>query len=226
MPDSRLRGKHVLISAGPTQEAIDPVRYISNRSSGKMGFALAEAAAARGARVQLVAGPVALATDRPGIERVDVITAAELTEACRTRFPDCDLAIMTAAVADHRPAHAAGAKIKKGVALPVLELEPTEDILAWMGANKKSTQLLVGFALETNDMLEHATGKLARKKADMIVANTLEDQGAGFGHDTNKVTLVWAEGAGTKHRELPLLSKARAAERILDALEDRMEHAR
>ncbi len=214
---SKLAGKRVLVSAGPTQEAIDPVRYIGNRSSGKMGFAIAEEAAARGAMVQLVAGPVALKSDRPGIERVDVVSAADMATACKERSPRSDVVIMSAAVADYRPAHAAEIKVKKkGSALEV-ELEPTEDILAWMGANKPKGQRLVGFALETDNELAHATDKLLRKKLDLLVLNSLRDAGAGFGTDTNKVTLL---APGTDPRELPLMTKADTARAILDRLEE------
>lgn len=213
---SKLAGKRVLINAGPTQEAIDPVRYIGNRSTGKMGFALAEEAAARGAQVELVAGPVALRTERPGITRTDVVSAAQMAQACKARFPASDIAILSAAVADWRPVNAAGQKLKKGGELPPLDLEPTEDILAWMGAQKAAHQTLVGFALETNNGHVHAEGKLRRKNLDLIVLNSLQDPGAGFGHDTNKVTLI---DRGTNTVELPLMSKAGAAIAILDHLE-------
>lgn len=216
MVPSKLAGKRLLISAGPTQEAIDPVRYIGNRSTGKMGFALAEEAAARGAQVDLIAGPVALRTDRPGISRIDVVSAAEMAEACKARFEGCDLAIMAAAVADWRPANAATAKIKKGGVLPPLEVEATEDILAWMGAHKDDRQRLVGFALETTDEERHAQDKLARKNLDLIVLNSLNDPGAGFGHDTNKVTVF---GKDKKVHHLPLTSKAATAIAILDHIE-------
>lgn len=216
MVPSKLAGKRLLISAGPTQEAIDPVRYIGNRSTGKMGFALAEEAAARGAQVDLVAGPVSLRTDRPGISRIDVVSAAEMAEACKARFPGCDLAIMSAAVADWRPANTATTKIKKGGVLPPLEVEATEDILAWMGAHKDDRQRLVGFALETTDEERHAQDKLARKNLDLIVLNSLNDPGAGFGHDTNKVTVF---GKDKKAHHLPLTSKAATAIAILDHIE-------
>lgn len=216
MIPSKLAGKRLLISAGPTQEAIDPVRYIGNRSTGKMGFALAEEAAARGAQVDLIAGPVALRTDRPGISRIDVVSAAEMAEACKARFPGCDLAIMAAAVADWRPANTATTKIKKGGVLPPLEVEATEDILAWMGAHKDDRQRLVGFALETTDEERHAQDKLARKNLDLIVLNSLNDPGAGFGLDTNKVTVF---GKDKKAHHLPLTSKAATAIAILDHIE-------
>jgi phosphopantothenoylcysteine decarboxylase/phosphopantothenate--cysteine ligase len=213
---SKLAGRTVLITAGGTQEAIDPVRYIGNRSSGRMGFALAGEAALRGARVELVTGPVTLSTDRAGIHRTDVVSAAEMAAACKALFPTCDIAIASAAVADWRPASPATGKLKKSDAPTALTLEPTEDILAWMGTHKQARQLLVGFALETDNELENARGKLMRKNLDLVVLNSLRDEGAGFGHDTNRVTLV---GGGTDPAPLPLMSKAQVAQRILDRVE-------
>lgn len=213
---SKLNGKRLLITAGPTQEAIDPVRYIGNRSSGKMGFALAEEAASRGAHVQLVTGPVGLHTDRSGIQRTDVSSAAEMAVACKDRAPRSDVVIMSAAVADYRPAAPAESKLKKKDGALDILLEATEDVLAWMGKNKPNGQILVGFALETNDGEANAKGKLERKNLDLIVLNTLADKGAGFGHDTNKVTLI---GKGTKVDALPLMSKADTARAILDHIE-------
>ncbi len=213
---SKLAGKHVLITAGPTQEAIDPVRYIGNRSTGKMGFALAEEAALRGAHVELIAGPVELDTTRPGITRTDVVSAREMADACKTRFAACDVAILSAAVADQRPAVVAVEKLKKGAATLPLTLEPTEDILAWMGANKRNGQTLVGFALETTDERRHAEEKLTRKNLDLIVLNSLNDAGAGFGHDTNEVTLIGRDKNAT---ELALKSKTDVARDILDRIE-------
>ena len=214
--NSKLQGKRMLVTAGPTQEAIDPVRYIGNRSSGKMGFAIAEEAARRGAEVHLVTGPVSLLIDIPGVERTDVTSAAEMAQACKEQAPACDIVIMCAAVADFRPVRPADSKIKKQDGMLAMDLEPTEDILAWMGKHKPSTQMLVGFALETNDAERHAQGKLERKNLDMIVLNTLQDEGAGFGHDTNKVTLL---ARGTKTIPLPLMSKAETARAILDHIE-------
>ena len=166
--------------------------------------------------MELVTGPVALTTDRAGITRSDVVSAAQMAEACKTRFPDCDVAIASAAVADWRPADPAANKMKKGSALGALTLEPTEDILAWMGGVKTATQSLVGFALETDNEMAHAVGKLTRKNLDIVVLNSLRDAGAGFGHDTNQVTLL------TRNNDpeaLPLMSKAAVAQRILDRLE-------
>ncbi|MCB9164364.1 MAG: bifunctional phosphopantothenoylcysteine decarboxylase/phosphopantothenate--cysteine ligase CoaBC [Flavobacteriales bacterium] len=213
---SKLNGKRLLVSAGGTQEAIDPVRYIGNRSSGKMGFAIAEEAALRGAVVELVTGPTALATPGTGIHRTDVVSAAQMAEACKSAAGNSDVVIMSAAVADYRPAVAATGKIKKKDAALNIDLEPTEDILAWMGAHKPAGQVLVGFALETDDAVANAQGKLERKKLDLIVLNSLQDAGAGFGHDTNKVTLI---GRDTKVLALPLLSKAEVARAILDHVE-------
>lgn len=215
--NSKLNGKRVLITAGGTQEAIDPVRYIGNRSSGRMGFALAEEAAARGAQVELVAGPVHLTTDRAGITRTDVVSAAQMASACKAIAPSSDVVIMCAAVADYRPANAADSKMKKEDGELTLELEPTEDILAWMGANKPPAQMLVGFALETNDALKHAQAKLERKNADLLVLNSLQHEGAGFGHTTNQVTLL---ARGTDPMDLPLMSKADVARAIFDRLEE------
>lgn len=216
MGNSPLRGRSVLVTAGPTQEAIDPVRYIGNRSTGKMGFALALEAAQRGAHVTLVAGPVSLTLDHPGISRVDVISAAEMAAACDHYADESEVIIMSAAVADLRPAHPAMEKMKKDGAERTMALEPTTDILANLGQRKKVGQRLVGFALETTNELAHATDKLQRKHLDLLVLNSLRDAGAGFGHDTNKVTLL---APGTDPQELPLMSKAAVACAILDHLE-------
>lgn len=213
---SRLNGKRLLITAGPTQEAIDPVRYIGNRSSGKMGFALAEEAAARGAQVELVTGPVSLSSDRAGIVRTEVTSASEMAAACKERFHRCDAVIMSAAVADYRPARPASEKVKKKDAALELTLEPTEDILGWMGAHKPTGMRLVGFALETANAMEHALDKLQRKNLDLLVLNSLRDAGAGFGTDTNKVTLLQP---GNDPASLPLMSKHETARAILDRLE-------
>ena len=220
MEGSPLAGKRILVTAGPTREAIDPVRYIGNRSSGRMGFAIAEEAAARGARVELVTGPVELTTDRPGIVRTDVESAAEMAQACKERAPEADIVIMSAAVADHRPAAPAGSKIKKDEGHLELVLERTEDILAWIGKRRRPGQVIAGFALETEEGLESARGKLERKGLDLVVLNSLQDEGAGFGHATNKVTLVTRD---KDPERLPLLPKAEVARRILDAIERRLK---
>lgn len=214
--NSKLNGKRILVSAGGTQEAIDPVRYIGNRSSGKMGFAIAEEAALRGAFVELVTAPTNLTSTATGIQRTDVVSAAQMADACKQRAATSDVVVMSAAVADYRPKQAATGKIKKKDAALSVELEPTEDILAWMGAHKPAGQVLVGFALETDNAEAHAQGKLERKNLDLIVLNSLQDAGAGFGHDTNKVTLI---GRDTKAEHLALMSKAGVARAILDRIE-------
>lgn len=220
MAGSPLAGKRVLVTAGPTREAIDPVRYIGNRSSGRMGFAIAEEAAARGARVDLVTGPVELTTDRPGIVRTDVESAADMAAACKERAPDADVVIMSAAVADHRPADPASAKIKKDEGHLELVLERTEDILAGIGRQRHPGQVIVGFALETDEGVESARGKLERKGLDLVVLNSLQDVGTGFGHTTNQVTLV---GRDKDPERLPLMPKTEVAARILDAVEARLQ---
>jgi phosphopantothenoylcysteine decarboxylase/phosphopantothenate--cysteine ligase len=223
MGSSGLSGLKLLVTAGPTHEAIDPVRFIGNSSSGKMGFALAEEAAARGAKVELITGPVSLAAQHPAIQRTDVVSAAQMAAAAKERFADCHAAILSAAVADWRPVAMADRKMKKKDGPLSLELEPTEDILAWMGRVKQPGQFLVGFALETNDERQHAEEKLVRKHLDLIVLNSLNDPGAGFGHDTNKVTLIDARKNAV---ELPLMSKQATARAILDHLEKMISHAR
>ena len=223
MGRSPLAGKTLLITAGPTHEAIDPVRFIGNSSSGKMGFALAEEAAARGAQVELITGPVGLEAHHPGIRRTDVVSAAQMAEAAKARFAACNVAILSAAVADWRPASVADAKMKKKDKLPSLTLEPTEDILAWMGGVKQKGQYLVGFALETDNERRNAEEKIDRKNLDLIVMNSLQDAGAGFGHDTNKVTLI---DRGKKSTELPLMSKTEVARAILDRIEISLPHAK
>lgn len=211
-----LNGRRVLVTAGGTQEAIDPVRYIGNRSSGRMGFALAEEAAARGAQVELVTGPVHLTTDRPGIHRTNVVSAAEMSKACHALAPGCDIVIMSAAVADFRPVSAASGKVKKRDGVLDIALEPTEDILAWIGASKPEGQVLVGFALETDNEAANALDKLQRKNLDLLVLNSLRDAGAGFGHDTNRVTLF---APGKDLEQLPLMPKTEVARAILDRIE-------
>ncbi|MBP6978674.1 MAG: bifunctional phosphopantothenoylcysteine decarboxylase/phosphopantothenate--cysteine ligase CoaBC [Bacteroidales bacterium] len=185
-----LSGKTVLISAGPTHEAIDPVRYIANHSTGTMGFALAEEAADRGASVILISGPTLLKTNNVNIHRIDVTSASEMYQECIRHFPACNIAIMSAAVADFRPIKTATQKIKKNTASLTLTLEPTEDILRTMGENKKPHQVLVGFALETDNEQVNAREKLHNKNLDLIVLNSLRDKGAGFGYGTNKITLI------------------------------------
>jgi len=210
---SQLSKKKVLITAGPTYEAIDPVRFIGNYSTGKMGFALAEECAARGAEVTLIAGPVNLKTVNPGIKRIDVTSAHQMYEAAMELFPSSDAAILCAAVADFTPAVTADSKIKRKGEI-TLTLKPTEDIAASLGAIKRQDQRMVGFALETNDEFNNAQDKLERKNLDFIVLNSLRDEGAGFGYDTNKVTLIDRNGS----QELPLQSKKDVAKAIISKL--------
>jgi phosphopantothenoylcysteine decarboxylase/phosphopantothenate--cysteine ligase len=185
-----LAGKSVIVTAGPTYEPIDPVRFIGNRSSGKMGVAIAEALAKRGAKVQLILGPSRLSTTIKGIETIKVETAQQMYEAATDRFSNVDIAVLAAAVADYRPKNTATEKIKKKSNDMSLELEKTIDIAASLGKVKTEKQLIVGFALETNNEVANAKGKLKRKNFDFIVLNSLQDKGAGFNHDTNKVTLI------------------------------------
>lgn len=212
-----LAGKHVLITAGPTYERIDPVRFIGNFSTGKMGYALAEEAARRGARVTLVSGPVALKATHPAITVVNVESAREMLKAATDAFADADIAIMAAAVADYRPAETAESKIKREhMAECDLALVRNPDIAAALGEAKRPGQILVGFALETDNERDNALGKMTRKHLDMIVLNSLRDPGAGFGTDTNKVSIFTADGRET---ELPLKGKSEVAADILNAIE-------
>jgi len=206
-----LMGQTVLITAGPTHESIDPVRFIGNRSSGKMGYALASAFAAAGAEVHLISGPVAMDCP-PGVNRIFVESAAEMHQACMQYWPKADIGVMAAAVADFTPLHTAEAKIKKQDGLAAIELLPTADILAAMGKSKKKNQVLVGFALETNNEVENARNKLASKNCDFLVLNSLRDAGAGFGHDTNRVSIFNESGMVL---ETDLKSKTEIAEIIV-----------
>ncbi len=209
-----LSGKHFVVTAGATIESIDPVRYISNHSTGKMGYAIAEELAQRGARVTLISGRTALSTPK-GVDRVDVLSAQDMYEAAVESFKDAHGAVMCAAVADYTPKSVAEHKIKKGDDDLHIELVRTRDIAAELGA-KKGSKVLVGFALETNNELESAQSKLRRKGFDFVVLNSLRDSGAGFGGDTNKVTFVEESGA----QELPLMSKGDVAKRIADKIEE------
>lgn len=184
-----LQGKKMLVTAGPTYEAIDPVRFIGNHSSGKMGYAVAEAAAKLGAEVFLVSGPVNISLENSRVKIIPVTSAKDMYEAAHTYFPTCDIAILSAAVADYRPKQVASEKIKKNDSSLALDLEKTQDILKSLGEIKKH-QFLVGFALETQNELENAKSKLKKKNLDLIVLNSLKDKGAGFKADTNKVTLI------------------------------------
>jgi phosphopantothenoylcysteine decarboxylase/phosphopantothenate--cysteine ligase len=206
-----LEGQTILLTAGPTQEDLDPVRFISNKSSGRMGYAVAEAAAQRGAKVILVTGPTALDTPA-GVTRVDVRTAAEMSHSVEEKFSEATIAIFAAAVADYRPAEAASQKIKKTACDITLRLEPNPDILAAAG-RKKGHRLIVGFAAETDKVAENARKKLTDKNADLIVANDVTAEGAGFDVDTNIVTLFARDG---RDLALPKLTKREVAHRILD----------
>lgn len=208
-----LTGKRILITAGPTYEKIDPVRFIGNNSSGKMGFALAQEAMERGAKVTLVAGPNHLSIPM-GVNYIPVTSAQEMFEACQNNF-DQDAVIMSAAVADYTPKEVSDIKVKKKDGDLSIALKRTTDILKWMGGNK-GTRKLVGFALETNDELENAKGKLKRKNLDMIVLNSLQDKGAGFKGDTNKITIL---DAHNNLEEFELKSKSEVAKDILNKLE-------
>ncbi len=209
-----LAGKKIVITAGPTYEKIDPVRFIGNYSSGKMGFALAEECAARGAEVTLVAGPVQMKTVHPAIRRIDVESCAEMYEATTAAFTEANAAILCAAVADFTPETTADTKIKREGDDLVLRLKPTHDIAAALGRMKQPHQHLVGFALETNDETAHAQDKLRRKNLDFIVLNSLRDAGAGFRHDTNKVTII----SDSNIKEYLLKSKTEVAKDIVDEL--------
>ena len=209
-----LKGKRVLITAGPTYEKIDPVRFIGNYSSGKMGFALAEECARRGAEVELVSGPVSLQIHHPSVHRTNVESAQEMFHAATERFTQADIAILCAAVADFTPTQVAGTKIKREGEELVLHLSPTHDIAQCLGAMKRDGQIMIGFALETNDEEAHAKDKLKRKNLDFIVMNSLQDKGAGFRHDTNKVTIIDAQGK----TEYPLKDKKEVAEDIVNRI--------
>lgn len=209
-----LDGRHILITAGPTYEKIDPVRFIGNYSSGKMGYALAEACARRGAEVTLVSGPVTLQTVHPRIRRINVESAEQMYQAAKAAFGQADAGILCAAVADFTPETVADRKIKREKDDLVLRLKPTHDIAAALGRLKQPHQRLVGFALETNDEVLHAQDKLQRKNLDFIVLNSLNDPGAGFRCDTNKITLIDRQQA----MSCPLKSKAEVAEDIVDKL--------
>ena len=206
-----LAGKKVLVTAGPTQEKIDPVRYISNHSTGKMGYAIARAAMLRGAEVTLVSGKTNLQLPA-GVRVVPVISAADMAQAVKETANEQDIIIKAAAVADYRPSVTADEKIKKKDDELSIELERTEDILAWLGAHRSVGQFLCGFSMETENMVENSRAKLEKKNIDMIVANNLKQEGAGFGTDTNVVTLLTKD----ESVELPLMSKEEVADRLLD----------
>lgn len=209
-----LQGRRVLVTAGPTQEALDPVRYLSNHSSGKQGYALAARAAMRGAEVTLVSGPTALDTPA-GVTLVRVVSAREMYDAVLARAVGQDFIIKAAAVGDYRPAHMAEEKMKKGADELTVELTRNPDILAALGGCKRPGQLLCGFAMETQNLLENASGKLRRKHCDMLVANSLRDEGAGFQTDTNRAALLFADG---RVEHPPLMRKEALADLIFDRL--------
>ena len=215
----RLAGKKILITAGPTYEKIDPVRFIGNYSSGKMGYALAESCAESGAEVILISGPVSLSTRHPAIRRIDVESAEEMYKAATEFYPACDAGILCAAVADFTPETVAPNKIKREKDDLLIKLKPTRDIAAALGQMKQSHQRLIGFALETHDELAHAQEKRKRKNFDFIVLNSLNDKGAGFRYDTNKITIVDESG----HTPYPLKSKQEAANDIIGKLASILE---
>jgi phosphopantothenoylcysteine decarboxylase / phosphopantothenate---cysteine ligase len=207
-----LQGKKALVTAGPTYEHLDPVRFIGNHSTGKMGIAIAEALARQGAAVDLVLGPTALRTEHAGIRTHHVQSAQQMYNACALLFPDADIAVLAAAVADYKPRVFSEQKIKKKDDDLSIPLDRTVDIAATLGQTKRADQIFVGFALETNDEEQHALGKLQRKNFDFIVLNSLRDAGAGFGHDTNKITILRRDGSKT---HFDLKSKTEAAEDIV-----------
>jgi phosphopantothenoylcysteine decarboxylase/phosphopantothenate--cysteine ligase len=210
-----LKGKRLLINAGPTREPIDPVRFISNYSSGKMGIALADAAAEYGADVELVLGPVSISPGNNSVKIIDVTTAESMAAECISRFPGCDIAILSAAVSDFTPEEVKRKKIKKDGNELLLKLKPTTDIAETLGKIKKPSQILAGFALETNNETENAREKLLRKNLDIIVLNSLKENGAGFGHDTNKITIIDRYNNIDKFE---LKSKEEAAKDILNKI--------
>ncbi|MDD5807085.1 MAG: bifunctional phosphopantothenoylcysteine decarboxylase/phosphopantothenate--cysteine ligase CoaBC [Eggerthellales bacterium] len=210
-----LVGKKILVTAGPTQEAIDPVRFISNHSTGKMGYALAEAARDRGANVILISGPVQISAP-DGVRTIRVTSAQDMFEAVSAEYADCDAVIKAAAVADYRPTQVATDKVKKSDGSLTIHLERTVDILSWLGAHRVAGQRLCGFSMETRDLIENSSAKLNKKQVDMICANSLKQEGAGFGSNTNVISLITRQGV----RQLELMSKHSAAHEILTALFD------
>jgi phosphopantothenoylcysteine decarboxylase/phosphopantothenate--cysteine ligase len=219
---NQLNGKQVLITAGPTYEKIDPVRFIGNFSTGKMGYALAEVLANLGAQVHLVSGPVQLSLHHPNVQVYAVESALEMYNACIQLFPQCQLAIMSAAVADYRPAQKANNKIKKQADTLQIDLIKNPDILAHLGATKTNAQVVVGFALETENEIENARKKLINKHADAIVLNSLRDEGAGFGSDNNKISIILPKGVIF---EFPLKDKHSVAKDIIECIQDHLLHS-
>jgi len=213
---SKIKGKKVLVTAGPTHEAIDPVRYIGNHSSGLMGFSIADMMARRGAEVTLITGPVNLDIQHAAVRRIDVTTADEMYDACMTEKDKTDIIVMAAAVADYKVMDVAVQKLKKQGSDPEIRLVPTRDILTELGKQKKAGQLLVGFALETDQEEKNARKKLESKNLDLIILNSLRDPGAGFGHSTNKISVFTRTG---KVHNFPLKSKKDVAQDIIDIIE-------
>ena len=208
-----LTGKRIVVTAGPTRESLDPVRYLTNHSTGKMGYAIAEAAAHRGAEVTLISGPVQLKASE-FVRKTDIVSAKDLFRAVKESLPECDILIMAAAVADYTPTEYQDEKIKKKDEDLSLSLQRTKDILAYAGENKKQGQIICGFSMETQNLLENSMKKLRTKNCDIIAANSLRKKGSGFGTDTNELALITKDGI----RELPLLSKEEAAHQLLDAI--------
>jgi len=213
-----LKGLKVLVTAGPTREAIDPVRFITNHSSGKMGYAIAGAAAARGAKVTLISGPVSIKAPS-GVKLVDIVSAADMANAVGEHFPECDVLIMAAAVADYRPAEVHDQKVKKKDGDLSIKLERTADVLAAASAGRRDGQFVCGFSMETENVLENSRQKLVKKGLDMIAANSISEAGAGFAVDTNHLTLITADGT----EDIPMMSKAEAADRLLSAIAARIK---
>lgn len=211
-----MAGLHVTVTAGPTQEALDPVRYLTNHSTGRMGYAIAREAMLRGADVTLISGPTAL-KPVPGVKTVDVVSAKDMFEAVQAALPETDILVKAAAVADYRPANVADDKIKKQDGDMAIPLERTDDILGWVAEHRHPGLFVCGFSMETRDMLENSRKKLDRKHLDMIAANNLKAAGAGFGVDTNVVTILTADGI----QELPLMGKDQVAAKLLDAILER-----
>lgn len=208
-----MEGKKLIVTAGPTQEAIDPVRFITNHSTGKMGYAIAERAALRGADVTLVSGPVSL-NPPSGVKVVKIKSAEDMFNAVTSEYKTADIVIKAAAVADYRPAKVSGEKIKKESGMNVIELERTKDILQYLGEHKKEGQILCGFSMETENLMENSVKKLHKKNADMIIANSIKKDGAGFGTDTNVITIITENDAVA----YPIMTKYEAADEILNAI--------
>ena len=208
-----LKGKKILITAGPTQESLDPVRYLTNHSTGKMGYAIAKVAANRGANVILVSGPVNIPPPHH-VTLINIITAKDMFEAIKKEADNCDIIIKAAAVADYRPKNYSENKIKKKEEQTSIELEKTDDILKYLGENKKGGQKLIGFSMETTNVVENSKQKLVKKNLDMIVANNLKDKGAGFGTDTNLVTFITSK----ETKQLPLMSKEKVGDELFNEI--------